>query len=186
MSTGAAVLAAGAGSRFTDGPKLLASVRGTPLVRLAVDHAVEAGVGPVAVITGGVDLVAAIEGSGAEVVHNPEWRHGMATSLTAALRWATARDLEAVLVGLGDQPGVLPEAWRAVAAVDDEQIAVATYAGRRGHPVRLPRSTWRLLPSTGDIGARELLGRFPARITEVACTGSSDDVDTVEDLRRWS
>jgi CTP:molybdopterin cytidylyltransferase MocA len=186
VSRAAVVLAAGAGSRF-DGAthKLLTPFRGRPLVAWAVSAAVDAGVGEVAVVVGGCDLGAVLPGDVA-VVDNPRWEEGQATSLQAAVRWAEGRGHEAIVVGLGDQPLVPPEAWRAVADAPAAPVAVATYEGRRRLPVRLHRDVWPLLPAAGDEGARVLMRGRPDLVSEVPCLGNPADIDTVEDLQRRS
>lgn len=182
--TAAVVLAAGAGSRFAGGThKLLVEVSGRTLLRAAVDTALAAGIGPVYVVMGAVE---ADVPSGATKVANPHWAGGIATSLQAGLEAAANGAHDAVVVGLGDQPGIEPEAWRLVAASTSTPIAVATYGGERGNPVRLAAEVWPLLPTAGDEGARTLLRSRPDLVTEVPCPGSPDDIDTVEDLRRWS
>lgn len=184
MTAAAVVLAAGGGTRF-EGPthKLLAAVRGKPLAAHAVEAAMAAAVGPVAVVVGAVDLAVP---EGVAVVRNERWADGLASSLRAAVAWAGAAGHDAVVVGLADQPGVTAEAWRLVAAADGTPVAVATYGGRRGHPVRLASSVWDRLPRTGDAGARALLAGGDVEVTEVRCPGSAADVDTVEDLTAWS
>ena len=185
MTTAAVVLAAGAGSRFA-GPthKLLAPFRGRPLVAWAIGSAVADGLDETVVVTGAVDPAGLLP-AGATVVRNERWAEGQATSVRAAVAAAARSGHDAVVVGLGDQPLVLPSAWRAVAA-DDHPIAVATYAGRRANPVRLAAAVWPLLPATGDEGARAVMRREPGLVGEVACDGAGSDVDTMEDLRRWS
>jgi molybdenum cofactor cytidylyltransferase len=179
----ALVLAAGAGSRFRGpGHKLDARLRGRPVLERAVDNALTAGIGPVVVVTG-APLTTALHPSVVHVV-NSHWAEGQATSLRAGLAAAADLEADAVLVGLGDQPFVGPSAWRRVAGLD-APIVVATYRGRRGHPVRLHRSTWSLLPRDGDEGARAVIGSRPDLVTELPCEGSPIDIDTVEDLRRW-
>lgn len=180
MTTAAVILAAGGSTRFADRQKLLAPFRGRPLISWAVDAAVASGLDDVVVVAGGVQLPLP---QGIRTVVNPNWSAGQATSLRAGLA-ACARH-EAVVVGLGDQPLVLSESWRAVAR-SSAPIAVATYRGRRRNPVRLAREVWPLLPTTGDQGARVLMRTRPDFVTEVPCAGVSADVDTVEDLKRWS
>jgi CTP:molybdopterin cytidylyltransferase MocA len=179
----AIVLAAGAGTRFRgDGHKLDAHIDDRPLLARAVDAAVEAAIGPVVVVTG-APVTTPLPSTVVPVV-NERWAEGQMTSLRAGITAAEELGGSAVVVGLGDQPFVTAAAWRAVATVD-APIAVATYGGRRGHPVRLAAETWDLLPDSGDEGARTLMRLRPDLVTEVPCEGSPIDIDTVEDLRRW-
>jgi molybdenum cofactor cytidylyltransferase len=188
----AVILAAGAGSRF-DGPghKLLAELPESgdegraSVISRSLDHVLAARIGPVLVVTGAcadvvperfVDVVA--------VHHNPRWDDGQATSLRVGLDAAAQLGCRAAVIGLADQPFITPAAWQAVAAAD-APIAVATYDGRRGNPVRLDAAVWELLARTGDEGARALMRVRPDLVREVPCTGSPADIDTEEDLRRW-
>lgn len=183
MSTLAVVLAAGGGSRFEgDGSKLLADLHGRPLVAWAIAHAVAAGLDDTLVVTGAAGLGRALP-AGARTLANPNWAAGLATSLTVAVDDAARAGHDAIVVGLGDQPGIPPEAWRAVAA-SPSPLAIAVYGDRRGHPVRLHRRFWSELPTTGDEGARSILRLYPEVVGEVPCPGAPDDVDRLDDLRR--
>lgn len=181
------VLAAGEGRRFGGSPdehKLSASFRGRPLLTWSVQAALDAEIGPVWVVSGAADLSTLLP-PGALVIENPRWAEGQATSLQSAIDAARAAGLSAVVVGLGDQPLVTAEAWRRVAA-SDAPIAVATYDGRRRNPVRLSASVWEFLPTSGDHGARVVFESRPDLVREVPCEGEPLDIDTREDLRKWS
>jgi CTP:molybdopterin cytidylyltransferase MocA len=180
---GSALLAAGGSSRFAAGSKLDATLRGRPVMVWAVDAMLDAAIGPAVVVTGGSTVPPLPDG--VAVLDNARWSDGIATSLAVAVDWATGAGLDAVVIGLGDQPLVTPTAWQAVAAAD-APIAVATYDGRRGHPVRLAAEVWPSLPVTGDEGARTVMRARPDLVVEVPCVGSPADIDTVEDLQRWS
>ena len=179
----ALVLAAGEGSRFKGGPKLLAPFRCRPLLAWAVGSPLDAGL-PVVVVRGAVDLTDALADFGAAVtvVDNVRWAEGQATSLRAGIAWCDAAGFDAVVVGLGDQPLVPSSAWRAVADADLAPIVSASFRGRKRPPVRLDRRAWPLLSGVGDEGARELMRRRPDLVAAVACEGDPIDIDTVEDL----
>jgi CTP:molybdopterin cytidylyltransferase MocA len=182
------VLAAGGGTRFAgEDHKLLAPWRGRPLVWWAIDAAAEAGLARTWVVTGAVDLeLAGVVPRGVEVLRNRRWMEGQATSLALAVSTAKASGIEAIVVGLGDQPLVVASSWTRLATTTSHPIAVAVYGGRRGNPVRLASEVWPLLPASGDEGARTLIFERPDLVAEVACEGDPTDIDTAEDLARWS
>lgn len=189
-TTIAILLAAGAGSRFL-GPdhKLLTSLPGEDnrtIFETSLESVLNAGFHQVVVVSGAADIPAPmVRDPRVVVVHNHRWSDGQAHSLTVGITEAKRLGATAVVVGLADQPFVLPEAWRLVAA-SQSPIAVATYRGRRGNPVRLADSTWALLPTTGDTGARDLITMRPELVSQVDCPGSAADIDTEEDLAQWT
>ena len=183
------VLAAGGGSRW-DGPghKLLAPLGdGRPVIAHAVEAAVRSGIGPIAVVWGAIPLSDALHGMDITLIEHPGWAAGQATTLTAAINWASGRGARSVVVGLGDQPGATADAWSAVAdAAASPPIAAASYDGVLRTPVRLPESVWADLSAVGDQGARVLMRSRPDLVQGVAVTGVPHDIDTREDLRRWN
>jgi molybdenum cofactor cytidylyltransferase/nicotine blue oxidoreductase len=189
VSVSAALLAAGHGSRFAgDRHKALAPLGGRPLVAWAFDAVIASGLQPVLLVVGAhAAAIARLAPPGVEVVHAPHWELGIAHSLHAALDALDARSsVSAVCIGLADQPGVGPEAYRRLARAhgDGAELAVATYEGVRGNPVLLARALWpHALRLEGDVGARALMAEHTP--VEVDCTGTGTprDVDTLDDLR---
>jgi molybdenum cofactor cytidylyltransferase len=184
--TAAVILAAGGGSRYLGAThKLLAVLHGRTVVEHAVANAHAAGLAETVVVSGAVTLPHF--DPSVVVLHNPHWANGQATSLQVALAHVRSRGHDAMVVGLGDQPFLPADAWRAVAAATDTALAMGTYAdGTRGQPVRIAASLWDELPVEGDEGARSLLQWHRNVVTQVACPGTPADIDTVEDLQRWS
>lgn len=187
MTTLAVVLAAGAGTRF-DAPthKLRALIDGVPIIVHAVNNALLSGVGEVMVITGAEQFNDLL--NDVAKVHNETWQSGQRSSVLRAISEAEHRGCDVVVIGAGDQPFVTPEDWKAVAN-DPSPIAVATYNGQRATPVRLHKSVWsefRSLDGDPDAGARSLMHLRPELVSEVACKGSGTDIDTTEDLKRWT
>ena len=185
MTIAAVLLAAGAGSRF-DGAdhKLLADLRGRPVIAWSLDAVVGAGFNEVIVVTGAVDLAEHLR-PGITVVAAEQWADGQAHTIQAGIAAADAAGHHAVVIGLGDQPFVPASAWRAVGA-SRGPIVTATFDGAPRPPVKLERSVWELLPTEGDAGARDLLRARPELVSEVPCSGTAADIDTTEDLARWN
>ncbi len=187
----AIVLAAGQSKRM-GANKLLADLGGEPMVRRSVEAVRAAGVEPVIAVTGheADKIAAAIEGLGVEVVHNPDYAHGLATSLKRGLA-AVPEDVDAVLVCLGDMPRVTPKAiGRLIAAfnpAEQRTICVPVHKGQRGNPVLWGRKHFAAMAALGgDRGAKALMERAAEELVEVemADDGVLIDADTPEALAR--
>ncbi len=187
MKSCAVLLAGGSGTRWRGtNHKLLAEFRGKPVLQWSIENAIGSGL-EVFVVYGAIDLSAFITEHKARPVLNSRWQEGQATSLVLATDVAAKEGFDSIVVGLGDQPLILPSTWASVAGVDETHaIVVAAYEGVKGHPVRLNASIWERLDRMGDSGARTLMTRNPEFVWELACEGSTADIDTLEDLQRWS
>jgi len=181
---GGLVLAAGAGTRFGSA-KQLAELDGRPLLEHSILAMTASPVGRVVVVlgSGAEEVLARVDLHGAEGVVNERWEEGQSASLACGL--AELSDCEAVVVTLGDQPRVSPDAIRRVidARGDGADAVRATYHGGPGHPVLLERELFeRMRDVTGDHGARNLLISMQTR--EVPCEdlGGGQDVDTPAQL----
>ncbi len=186
-SVAGVLLAAGSGSRFGR-PKALVELDGQTLAERGVATLAAGGVAPVLVVTGAAPVELS-PGYPVRIVHNPEWRTGMGSSLRAALR-ALPADVGAAVVALADQPLVGAEAvTRLIAAYQaGASVAVAAYDGQPRNPVLLAREHWPevIAKAAGDQGARAFLRARPDLVTLVECgdTGRPDDIDTPADLDR--
>ncbi len=193
---GAVVLAAGRSARFRaegglEASKLVASLRGKPLVRYAAEAALGSCARPVVVVTGHAReaVEAALAGLPLVFAHNADFASGLASSLKVGVA-ALPSGVAGALILLGDMPGIeavlLDRLIAAFAARPQALAAAPVYAGRRGNPALLSRALFPALARlTGDEGARRLIGEAdPLGIVEVdvASDGVTLDIDTPGEL----
>jgi len=187
------LLAAGEGTRFEDGNKLLAAVEpgaageAEPLVRLAARPLVASVDEAVAVLGHESDRVAdTLAQVEIATVHNPAYGTGQASSVATGVAWARERDADAAVFALGDTPWVSAGTYRAIVARwrdTDATIVVPEYDGQRGNPVLFDAAAFDELASvSGDAGGRELIARNPVERVVVEDPGILRDVDESADL----
>jgi molybdenum cofactor cytidylyltransferase len=174
---------------------------GVPVVRRSAQVLLASGVDHTMVVLGShADAVkAALAGLPLMFVSNERYAEGMSGSLRAGVQGALAvgetagREIEALVVALGDQPTIARETARAVierfrresaAGVGAAQIVAARYDGERSHPVLFARSVFpELLAVSGDHGARDVIASDPSRVAYVDIAGAPPaDVDLPRDL----
>jgi CTP:molybdopterin cytidylyltransferase MocA len=193
----AIVLAAGAGTRFSDvpGSKLTADLGGRPVLEhvLASVRAFAPRL-TIVVLGFGADAVErSIEWAGERRLVNPDPRRGIGSSIRAglsALADATDGSIDGTFIVLGDQPRLRSEVLETLAdhaATGDEgpPIIVPRYADDPGprNPVLLLRPAWPLIDGlSSDHGLGPLISARPDLVEEVSVPGGMPDVDEPRDL----
>jgi molybdenum cofactor cytidylyltransferase len=183
----AIVLAAGASTRMGRQKLTLPMAGGRPLVRLAVEQVLAAGLDEVVVVVGGdaEAVAAALATLPVRVVVNPRYAEGQSTSLRTGLD-ALRPGTDAAVVALGDQPLPDPDVIRRLVAAfrtTGRPIAVPVYRDGRGNPVLFGATLFgELRGVTGDQGGRGVIARDPARVVEVPVDMAMPaDIDTPQD-----
>lgn len=201
---GAVVLAAGRSVRAGPTDKLLLSFEGVPLVRRAVDAAVESDLAPVVVVTppGAGEVRAMLAECGVVFVENADPRAGLARSLACGVR-ALRGQVDAAAVLLADMPWVRAEHLRLLARAVAAELSgggterpgrdggspgrpdawVPVFEGRRGNPVVWSSHRFDEIEALeGDRGAAQLFARGGVEAVEVAMPddGVLRDIDTLE------
>lgn len=184
------VLGAGASSRFGQ-PKQLLPFKGDTLLGWVIKQAeLATELDEVVVVLGRAaeEIREKVVFGNAKVVENPVFGEGCASSYRAGIE-ALDPGSDAIMILLGDQPGVDPETinrmadeWRR----GDGQIAIASYRGRKGHPMLFARPLFdKLVVLHGDKAAWKLVDANPDLVREIPFDRPfPEDINTVEDFQQ--
>lgn len=191
---GIVVLAAGGSTRLGT-PKQLLTYQGRTLLRRAVETALEAAAGPVAVVLGAeaARMRAELAGLDVRVAENPDWAEGLSTSLHSGLAAldapaAAGSAVDAALFTTCDQPLVTSALLREIIGAYDVShpaIVVCEYAGTVGVPALFSRALFpELLALRGDAGAKRVIARHLPAVARVPFPDAVLDIDTAADVLR--
>ncbi len=139
-----AVLAAGQSTRMNGPNKLLATFDDVPLIRRSAMIAIEAGGDPVIAVLGHMaeQCSAALDGLSVVIALNKDYASGLASSLQTAIR-NVPPSADGVMMLLADMPALtavdLKSMIRQFQNAGGQSVVRATYKGKRGNPVLLPR-----------------------------------------------
>jgi molybdenum cofactor cytidylyltransferase len=186
------VLGAGASTRLGR-PKQLLPYRGVTLLEWVVGQARRAAaIDEVVVVLGRAanEIRSRADFGGAKVVENPVFGEGCSSSYRAGVG-ALEPNSDAVMILLGDQPGVGPEIIDRIAEafrLGTSQIVLASYRGRKGHPMVFAKSMFdKLVALHGDKAAWKLVDADPDSVGVVELDlPFPEDINTREDFDRIS
>src|SRR6266498_636549 len=186
----AIILAAGESKRMGR-PKMLLSWGKSTVLGQVISTFQEAGIENILVITGGAheQVEQVIEQYGARSVFNNQFANGeMLSSLQLGLE-AQSSQMQATLIGLGDQPQVQTGTVQLICEIFKQQeskLIVPSFQKRRGHPWLVERSLWQeLLEMKSPQSPRDFLNGHANEIdyVEVDTASILADLDTPEDYQ---
>lgn len=186
----AIVLAAGQ-SRRMGLQKLLLPFAGKTVIAHIVGQLLAGAIDKIYVVVGyeANRIAEQISSHSVSVVTNRNYESGMLSSVRCGFE-ALPQQCEAVLVALGDQPGITLELVDNMVrsfTKTDKRILVPLYRGKRGHPV-LVSTHYReeIMTSYDDVGLRGLLHTHPDDVFELNVSTSAvlQDMDYPEDYLR--
>jgi molybdenum cofactor cytidylyltransferase len=188
---GIVVLAGGQSSRLGS-PKQLLPYAGSTLLRHTVDVAIDADCGPVIVVTGAnsMEVMQALTGLKIQLVENPGWQEGMASSLRVGLQEMLVAhpETDGIIFMVCDQPYVNKSVLLCLIGTQHttgRAVAASSYHGKAGTPALFHHSFFeKLMELKGDKGARMIIAAHPNDVAEVTFEEGAIDIDTREDYEQ--
>lgn len=188
---GCIVLAAGASTRMGQAKQLL-QWEGKSLIRRAVETAQASKAKFCVTVLGArsAQIAQEIADLDTQIVYNPCWERGMATSLKAGLLACQQLNpcLKAVLVTLVDQPFVQSHHLNLLIETFQQQkawIVASQYEEIKGVPALFSREVFPpLLAMRGEAGARKIIRQLDEQVISVPLPEGILDVDTPEDYQK--
>jgi molybdenum cofactor cytidylyltransferase len=187
--TGIIILAAGSSSRLGK-PKQNLVYKGQTLLQRAIATAATSVCRPVIVVLGANEemIKPTIESDSVNIIHNPEWQEGMASSIGAGIKALQKIEPEAgaVILMLCDQPFVgAALLHQLVQKKSDKGIVASGYNETIGAPVLFGAVYFdELLLLKGQEGAKKLLLKYPDDVIAVPFPLGGIDIDTMEDYEK--
>ena len=189
------ILAAGNSSRMGKDNKLLRNIGGASLVRNTAVEMLKSDLDSCSIVLGyQSDKVAAvIKDLNINLILNPFWEEGQASSLKAALNTLDSSYSD-LLVMLGDLPGVKSKHINKIieehllANNRKSKITIPSFNGKKGNPVIWGKSFFPDLSNLeGDVGGRTLFDQHPAAINLLVMEDEAviTDTDTPEDFKNF-
>lgn len=171
--------------------KLLTSWHGKTPLESVCSAAINSNCDKTIVVTGHQQpqIMEAISEFDLLITHNPEFKSGMASSIKQGVLEAQQIKSDAILVLLGDMPGVTAIVINKMIATaleaSQDAIIIATCAGKRGNPVLWPKSYFdELTALEGDKGARQIFSKYEDKTVELELgEGVLFDLDTPESFQ---
>lgn len=183
------LLAAGSSSRMGS-PKQLMEYKGKPLLRHAVEEALQSQCGKVIVVLGAKanEVGQALNGLQVEIVENPEWEAGMGTSIRAGIAKAEELDLAGIVLALADQPLISRAIYNRLILtwqVTKKPVVASQYAGTVGVPAFFARDYFcKLMALQPSQGCKGLILSSGPDAVRLDCVEAEADIDTPQDLAR--
>lgn len=186
------ILAAGSSSRMGATIKQLLKLGDQTILQYTIEKAKQLQPNSINVVLGAYaeEIQLSVLDAQVNFIYNPNWKEGMGSSLSRAMRSIVTDNkmqVDGILVLIADQPLVMQDddyltgmiaQWR-----DNPQVIHASqYAHKLGVPCIFPsRLTPVLSELQGDTGARSILNDEEENVVSFPLGSLSKDIDTIED-----
>ncbi len=181
------ILAAGESSRLGF-PKQTLLYKGKTLIEIAIEAGLKSRCKTVTVVLGAnaETIEHSIKQYKIDIIHNPNWAEGMASSITAGINsLKNINEVDNFAIMLCDQPFVTRTTIDNLIYKQQEtgkKIIASSYNGILGVPALFNRHLFKeLLLLRGQEGAKKILNNHPDDIAVIPFEKGSIDIDTITD-----